>query len=441
MARDRPSSPAVQGHGPRKVAAGTEPPSAKPPRRGEVNPRIAVWVTDLRDAVGLHGELAESRKGIGQFVAAIVEAATARPRGPWGKTVVRCTLRRPARSKCDGLAQVRLDNLDDVAWRCVVCGNQGVVRTWQDSAFDLRRARDARPRRQRTAVTLSVPEYEAIRDSLMMGADHAEILAAATPEEDGIGICAAPGELEALCDSVAAEANHAPTRRLQRLLDSTVERLRSTVEPAPPDRADSIRVVRDPLTEKAVADGIANMLGVAPGAQARYQGIFVETARAVLEAHALEQRIRQTARTADGKASLIQFIELGEVLDQAATFARSHPEDGVRVLSAFIDGLRGTTLTENLAPLVADAAKALLAAAKAARDSQVVRDAMRALVGAHIRDERFGDIATALDGARLGKRATKIALDEIASLGDSGGDEGRRRAFDLKSILAGRHLS
>jgi hypothetical protein len=172
----------------------------------------------------------------------------------------------------------------------------------------------------------------------------------------------------------------------------------------------------------SLANGMAAMLGASPDAQSRYQGIFVEASRDVLEAHGLEQRIRKAAITIGGKASLIQVMELGELLDRAATFARSEPRDGVRVLVTFVESLRGTTLTEDAAPLIFEAARALLVAAKGARDLRAVRDAMRALVNAHITDARFGAVASALDGARLGKRGTKAALDELARVGDAMGE-------------------
>lgn len=405
-------------------------------------PRPGVWVTDLGHAIGPDGDLAGTRTGTGHFVAAVVEAATARPSGGWGQTVVRCTLRRPARSKCDGLVQVGLDGDNDVLWHCVACGNHGAVQGWRRSPFDLRRARDARPRGQRATVALSVAEYEAIKDSLMIGADHPEVLAAATPGDDGVVIRAVPDEIESLCDSVAAEANHAPTRQGQRMLDSAFERLRGAVEPVrPPRQAHSFRVATDSITAESVANSIAAMLGVSTDAHSRYQGIFVETARAVLDAHALEQRIRKAAKTIEGKAPIVQALELGELLDRAATFARSQLGDGVRVLVTFIESLRGTPLTEDLAPLISETAKALLAAAKAARDSAAVRDAMRALVSAHINDARFGPVASALDGARLGKRATKAALDEIARIGEPVGDDARARAANLTRTLTGSHLS
>ena len=67
---------------------------ARSPRSATGNPVPGVWMTDLRDAIGPDGDLADTRKGTGPFVAAVVEAATARPAGRWGDTVVRCTLRR-----------------------------------------------------------------------------------------------------------------------------------------------------------------------------------------------------------------------------------------------------------------------------------------------------------------------------------------------------------
>jgi hypothetical protein len=226
------------------------------------------------------------------------------------------------------------------------------------------------------------------------------------------------------------------------VLDSAYERLGGALEPVPvPRQARSFLAATDPRVAESLANGLAAMLGASPDAESRYRGIFVETARAVLEAHALQERIRRAAITIVGKAPLTQVMELGELLDPAATFARSKPRDGVRVLVTFVDTLRGTTLTEDLAPLIFEAARALLVAAKGARDLRAVRDGMRALVNAHITDARFGAVASALDGARLGKRGTKAALDELARVGDGMGDDARGRGANLTRTLAGRHLS
>jgi hypothetical protein len=66
---------------------------------------------------------------------------------------------------------------------------------------------------------------------------------------------------------------------------------------------------------------------------------------------------------------------------------------------------------------------------------------MRALVSAYINDARFGSIASALSGARLGKRATKAALEEIARVGDALGGAALDRAASLSRALDGSQLS
>lgn len=418
------------------------PDTGKVVRGGAHKPRAGLWVTDLRDFVGPDGDLAGHRTTPGHFVAAMVEAATARSPGPWAATVVRCTLRRPARSKCEGLARVRSDGGDEIEWQCAACRNQGAIRGWQESPFDLRRARDARRRGPRTTVVLSLAEYEAIKDSLSIGVDHAEVLAAAIPTDEGPAIDATAEEIDSLSDGVAAEANHASSRRIQLVLDGAFERLRAALDLVrPPGPSDSVRAVNRPITAEAVADGIAATLGASPDVRSRHRGIFVEIDRVGLEAHALKQRIRRTAKESNGKAPLLAALELAGHLDQAATFGRCHPGGGVRVLVAFIEALRGLVLSEDFAPLIFDTATALLASAKAAPDPRALHVALGALVTAHVDDPRFGAVAAAIEGARLGKRATKSALKELDRIGSDARDDARRRASNLRRTLSGSHLS
>jgi hypothetical protein len=138
---------------------------------------------------------------------------------------------------------------------------------------------------------------------------------------------------------------------------------------------------------------------------------------------------------------VVVALELGELLDQASTFARLHPADGVPVLAAFIAALRAADLTEDFAPLISESATAILAAAKEARRPDLRGQALRALVHAHIEDARFASVASILERARLGKRGIKAALNEIARVGDTAAGDARARAEGLRRAFSAEHLS
>jgi hypothetical protein len=124
-----------------------------------------------------------------------------------------------------------------------------------------------------------------------------------------------------------------------------------------------------------------------------------------------------------------------EVLDQAATFARSDPAGGIRVLASLLSALRETSLVE-MDVLVMGAADALLGAAHQARDREATMEALTSLVAAHVFDGRFGAIVTAIARARLGKRARQVALDVLDSTAVRDANA-RRRAADLRRSLKG----
>jgi hypothetical protein len=416
-------------------------PNAAGPTRLD-RPRAREWVTDLRDLLGPDGDVAETKKGSGRFVTTVVEAATARPPGAWATTVVRCTLRRPARARCDGLVQVRSGESDTINWRCVACGNHGSVQGWRRSPFDLSRARDSRSRSGRQVLRLPSPEYRAIVDGLIIGADCPEILAAAAPDGDQVVLHATADEIDSLSGAVAAEANHASSRRMQRLLDSAFDRLRTALDP-PKAQAlvEAPRFATSPISPEEIAGQIAAILGVPAEAASRYQDIFVATAHVGLAARALEDRIRTIARRGSGKPPLILALELGEALDQTATFARCHPREGFHVLVAFIQALRGVEPAPEIIPLVSEAAAALVSSAKRATDPRVMSQALCALVEAYVGDDRFGEIASILEHARLGKRATKSALTELVRIETAAAGDIRARADRLKRTILGSHLS
>jgi hypothetical protein len=67
----------------------------------------------------------------------LVEAATLRSAGPELETALQCH-RRPERRSCGAWLCVRRTDIPaEIQWRCPACGDQGVIKGWRGSAWDL----------------------------------------------------------------------------------------------------------------------------------------------------------------------------------------------------------------------------------------------------------------------------------------------------------------
>ena len=101
-------------------------------------------VTHLRHLLDERGQPAPGRPGaLARYYGAIVAAASAQRPGEEVLTPLRCR-RRPDRHPCHGHLWVRCtgpEDREEVRWRCPVCGDGGVIRGWQGTAFDRRQDR------------------------------------------------------------------------------------------------------------------------------------------------------------------------------------------------------------------------------------------------------------------------------------------------------------
>ena len=117
-----------------------------------------------------------------------------------------------------------------VRWQCSVCGDEGVISNWEDSPFDLRR--------RRLTVGGAVSEIvipdevaAALRERHLLGTDCERLVFGIRVREDGrVVLAATDGDLDALIDSLAAEANHETSRRRQRRLDAAFDALNAAAQ-------------------------------------------------------------------------------------------------------------------------------------------------------------------------------------------------------------------
>jgi len=104
------------------------------------------WVTDARDfldeAIPL-AQLPPSARRMIEHLRAIVGAASVRTAGRAAPTEVRC---RPKRRACPGFIHVlRTEVPAEIHWSCAACAENGVIRGWQGSQWDLSRAGGMEP--------------------------------------------------------------------------------------------------------------------------------------------------------------------------------------------------------------------------------------------------------------------------------------------------------
>jgi hypothetical protein len=163
---------------------------------------------------------------------AIVRAATAGEGGQAWVSALPCR-RRPGRRPCPGhFALFRTDVPPVIEWRCIACGDDGVIRGWERSIFDLR------PRRPElasmTPVRAVIPAEVAatLRDLRLVDTAGERLVFRARLADDGASAVLAVGddELEELLGYVAAEANHEEDRRRQKRLDQAFQALNDFVD-------------------------------------------------------------------------------------------------------------------------------------------------------------------------------------------------------------------
>ena len=191
-----------------------------------------VFVADLRHFLDMPEDVPVPARRMAEHLTLIVRAATAGQGGqPW-VSALPCR-RRPGRRPCPGhFALYRADVPPSIEWRCTACGDDGVIRGWEGSVFDLR------PRRPELvsipSLRMVVPAEVAatLRDIRLVDTVGERLIFRARVVDDNHSAVLAGGEddLEELLGYVAAEANHEKDRRRQKRLDQAFEALKGIVD-------------------------------------------------------------------------------------------------------------------------------------------------------------------------------------------------------------------
>ncbi|MGH2722182.1 MAG: hypothetical protein ACRDJO_11380 [Actinomycetota bacterium] len=179
-----------------------------------------MYVIDMRHYEGvdqLDGPRYGPAKRFAAYVGHIVGAATATPPGQILCTPLPCR-RRPGRRLCPGRLLVRrTDAPRQIAWRCPACSEEGVIRNWHGTMWDLSpplTLGDA-PK----AAVLDIDQYRQLLSIRVLDNDALRILHAAQLTDEGVLLIGGEDDLDYLMEFVAAEANHELNRRRQAALD------------------------------------------------------------------------------------------------------------------------------------------------------------------------------------------------------------------------------
>lgn len=175
-----------------------------------------MFVSDLRHFLGMPEDAPGPARRMAEQLGSIVRAATSGPAGePW-TSALPCG-RRPGRRPCPGHFEV-LRRDDAVHWRCDSCGDEGVIRGWEDSPYDLRLRR---PVAQKAWTTLVVPAEVAatLRGILVLDSETERYVFRARAVPEGAELAGTVDDLDELVGFVAAAGNHEKSPRRRKGLD------------------------------------------------------------------------------------------------------------------------------------------------------------------------------------------------------------------------------
>ena len=164
------------------------------------------------------------------YLGRIVAAAQAYPAGPIIPSAIRCR-RRPNRRRCPGyLDIVRLDIPREIRWECIECGDQGVIRDWHGTPWDLRLPQRPLPEEASFWLVVTEDELQALV-ALMpgMAPEGARMVAAALRTSEGLTLV---GEVEAfmvVADAIRLALLDGVSRKTRQLLMGLLERLATVV--------------------------------------------------------------------------------------------------------------------------------------------------------------------------------------------------------------------
>jgi hypothetical protein len=188
-----------------------------------------MMVTDLHHFLDLPAGTPGPARRLAGHLSSIVRAATAGDAGIAWESALPCR-RRPANRRCPGrMIVLRAESPTPIRWQCSVCDDEGVISNWAGSPFDLR------PRRltlARPVNEIVIPEEAAaaLRELRLPDAGCERLVFRIRAHDGGAVLPATNGDLDELIGFVAAEANHASSRRRRQRLDTALDALSNAAQ-------------------------------------------------------------------------------------------------------------------------------------------------------------------------------------------------------------------
>lgn len=186
-------------------------------------------VTDLHHFLDLPASTPGPARRLAGHLSNIVRAATAGDAGTAWESALPCR-RRPANRRCPGrMIVLRTEPPAPIRWQCSACGDEGIISNWADSPFDLR------PRRLTLAhpvneIVISDDVAAALRELQLLDTDCERLVFRIRAHNDRAVLPATDNDLDELIGSVAAEANHEPSRRRQQRLNTAFDALSNAAQ-------------------------------------------------------------------------------------------------------------------------------------------------------------------------------------------------------------------
>jgi len=181
-------------------------------------------VTDLHHLLDLPDGTPGPARRLAEHLSNIVRAAAAGDAGIAWESALPCR-RRPGNRRCPGrMIVLRTEPTAPIRWQCSACDDEGIISNWAGSPCDLR------PRRLTLAgpvneIVISEEAAAALRELRLPDADCERLVFRIRAHDGGAVLPATPGDLDELIGFVAAEANHAASRRRRQRLDTALDAL------------------------------------------------------------------------------------------------------------------------------------------------------------------------------------------------------------------------
>lgn len=179
------------------------------------------WITDLRHGIELLDRSTDvpttSARRFWEYLARITLAGSAWYVDTQLRTVIRCR-RRPQRRACPGTVQLARTSGGEIHWECVACQDQGVIRGWENTDYDL-----SEPEEIADFVTVITP---ALYDDLAKLSDlprlARRVVIRGALEQGCVLLMGSPAELiaiKAVVNEARSKARGQRRARLKQLLD------------------------------------------------------------------------------------------------------------------------------------------------------------------------------------------------------------------------------